>query len=101
MSELSVKSWSGTLAQIEEGLCWVSFKTPSNTLENLVLIYFKQASASAFVLKSPIEIKVWVWPTKGAPIKGVYKISPRAPLPFDSGIKTLGNYISVYTNHNM
>ncbi len=36
MSELTVKSWSGTLAQVAGGLSCVNFKIPNITLANLV-----------------------------------------------------------------
>ena len=65
-------------------LCWVTFKTPNNTLANLVLINLIQALASNFVLKLPIDKKVSV-----CPIRGVDKTSPKAPLPLASGTKTL------------
>lgn len=70
-------------------LCWVTFKTPNNTLANLVLINLIQALASNFVLKLPIDKKVSVCPIRGSPIRGVDKTSPKAPLPLASGTKTL------------
>ena len=91
-------------------------------------MYFKRFSASSLLSKAPKEINVWVYPIRGSPIRGspirgspirgVDKTSPKAPLPLDFGIRTLylckfscfsmnfssiylGNYIPVYTRHNI
>ena len=79
-----MKSWRGTYFHLDFVLSCVTLRTPSITLANLDLIYFKHASASNKVSKLPTDKKVSV-----APIRGVLNTSPNAPEPFDLGINTL------------
>src|SRR5574344_2199044 len=81
ISEFAVKFCKGTNFQTSRLLSCVTFRTPSITRANLLLMYFKQFLASSSFLKFPILIKDWVYPTRGSPTRGVDKTSPIAPEP--------------------
>lgn len=89
MSEFKVKSCIGTLIQVDLGLCCVTFLTPRSVRANFVLMYLKAAFAVNSSSKGPTEIKVSVAPMSGAPMSGVLKASPIAPVPLASGINIL------------
>ena len=71
MSLFSVKSWRGTYLNFSGVMSCVVFKTLSNVLANLVLIYFSAFSAQVLSAKAPMLRNVSVLPVFGTSTIGV------------------------------
>ena len=67
----------------------VTFRIPSISRANFVLMYFITFSASFILSKDPILKNVSVVPTNGLPIIGALIFSPIAPVPLAPGTKAL------------